>query len=141
MKIEIAQMPFAKQKGVYTIIERQPFIIIKEDLHPVTRSIVIAHELGHHMLHKAELKKTPTLQEFNIFDMTDNHIEYEANVFVAELLVDESSLIELIHQKKSIDEIAKALFVDPTLISLKVRLLIDKGYDYIPQDYDSKFLK
>ena len=77
MKIEIAQMPFAKQKGVYTIIERQPFIIIKEDLHPVTRSIVIAHELGHHMLHKAELKKTPTLKEFNIFDMTDNHIEYE----------------------------------------------------------------
>ena len=86
MNIQIVPMPFSKQKGVYTIIERQPIIMIKQDLHPVTRSIVIAHELGHHMLHKAQLKKTPNLQEFNIFDMTDNHIEYEANVFAAQLL-------------------------------------------------------
>lgn len=60
MNIQIVPMPFSKQKGVYTIIERQPIIMIKQDLHPVTRSIVIAHELGHHMLHKAQLKKLPT---------------------------------------------------------------------------------
>ena len=94
MNIQIVPMPFSKQKGVYTIIERQPIIMIKQDLHPVTRSIVIAHELGHHMLHKAQLKKTPNLQEFNIFDMTDNHIEYEANVFAAQLLLPDDEITD-----------------------------------------------
>ena len=103
------------------------------------RKMVCAHELAHDQLHR-NVSSSSWIKDSELY-LNNTKQEYEANVFVAELLVDESSLIELIHQKKSIDEIAKALFVDPTLISLKVRLLIDKGYDYIPQDYDSKFLK
>ena len=43
--IMVLPQPFKKQKGAYTVIERQPIIFIKEDLPSVTRQIVIGHEL------------------------------------------------------------------------------------------------
>ena len=137
--IEIVYADIGSLKGMYTCIKRNRFIVINQNLNIHMRKMVCAHELAHDQLHR-NVSSSSWIKDSELY-LNNTKQEYEANVFVAELLVDESSLIELIHQKKSIDEIAKALFVDPTLISLKVRLLIDKGYDYIPQDYDSKFLK
>lgn len=52
--IMILPQPFVKQKGAYTVMMRKPIIFIKRDLHPAMRSIVLAHELGHHFLHRQE---------------------------------------------------------------------------------------
>ena len=139
MNIQIVPMPFSKQKGVYTIIERQPIIMIKQDLHPVTRSIVIAHELGHHMLHKAQLKKTPNLQEFNIFDMTDNHIEYEANVFAAQLLLPDDDITDYIYQGYDIEKIVRTMKSDINLVALKVAILNSGSHKFREQEYRNKF--
>ncbi len=43
--IMILPQPFKQQKGAYTVIERQPIIFIKDNLHPVIRQIVIGHEI------------------------------------------------------------------------------------------------
>lgn len=45
--------------------------------------IVLLHELGHDTLHRDEATKVGGFKEFNIFDMRDNRMEYEANIFVA----------------------------------------------------------
>jgi Zn-dependent peptidase ImmA (M78 family) len=137
--IEIVYADIGSLKGMYTCIKRNRFIVINQNLNIHMKRMVCAHELAHDQLHRT-VSSSSWIKDSDLY-LSDTKREHEANIFVAELLVDESSLIELIHQKKSINEIAKILFVDPTLVSLKVRLLIEKGYDYIPQEYDSKFLK
>ena len=54
--IIVKERPFRKQKGLYTVIERNRFIFIKEDLHPVMKKIVLLHETGHDQLHRKESK-------------------------------------------------------------------------------------
>ena len=49
------ERPFAKQKGAYKVIERNRFIFIKKDLHPVMHDIVLLHEIGHDTLHRLYL--------------------------------------------------------------------------------------
>ena len=67
--IMILPQPFVKQKGAYTVMMRKPIIFIKRDLHPAMRSIVLAHELGHHFLHRQEAMQSGGFHEFNLFDM------------------------------------------------------------------------
>ena len=63
--IMILPQPFVKQKGAYTVMMRKPIIFIKRDLHPAMRSIVLAHELGHHFLHRQEAMQSGGFHEFN----------------------------------------------------------------------------
>ena len=139
MDIIVEELLFKNQKGVYTIIDRQPIIMVKAGLHPVTRSIVIAHELGHHILHKDELKKTPSLQEFNIFDMTTSRIEYEANVFAAQLMLPDDEITEYIYQGFDVQQIARAMKSDINLVALKVAELRSQGHELREQEYRNKF--
>ena len=67
--IMILPQPFVKQKGAYTVMMRKPIIFIKRDLHPAMRSIVLAHELGHHFLHRQEAMQSGGFHEFNLFDI------------------------------------------------------------------------
>ena len=64
--IMILPQPFVKQKGAYTVMMRKPIIFIKRDLHPAVRSIVLAHELGHHFLHRQEAMQSGGFHEFNL---------------------------------------------------------------------------
>ena len=81
MGILIIPTPFKKQKGAYKVIDRQSIIFINDNLHPVVREIVFGHELGHHLLHREEAVSGSGFQEFNLFDMRENRMEYEA-VFI-----------------------------------------------------------
>lgn len=87
MGILIIPTPFKKQKGAYKVIDRQSIIFINDNLHPVVREIVFGHELGHHLLHREEAVSGSGFQEFNLFDMRENRMEYEANLFAAQLSV------------------------------------------------------
>ena len=64
MGIIVMERPFVKQKGAYKVIERNRFIFIKEDLHPVMHDIVLLHEIGHDTLHRDEAVSTGGFQEF-----------------------------------------------------------------------------
>ena len=139
MGIEIVYTDIGTLKGMYTSIKRNRFIVINENLDVYMKRMVCAHELAHDQLHRG-ISSSAWIKDFEIYENNSKQ-EYEANIFVSELLVDELSLIDLIKQKKTVEEIAKLLFVDPTLVSLKVKLLIEKGYNFIPQDYNSNFLK
>ncbi len=139
MGVEIVYTDIGTLKGMYTSIKRNRFIVINQKLDVHMKRMVCAHELAHDQLHRG-ISTAAWIKDFEIYENNSKQ-EYEANIFVSELLIDEPLLIDLIKQKKTVEEIAKILFVDPTLISLKVRLLIDKGYNFIPQDYNSKFLK
>lgn len=132
---------FTKQKGVYKVIERNRYIFIKADLHPVMHSIVLLHEIGHDVLHRAEAIKAGGFQEFNIFDMRDHRMEYEANMFAAQIALPDDDILELIYNGYDVGQIARAMESDINLVALKVAELNSRGYSFREQEHRSDFLK
>ncbi len=130
-----------RERGAYTVIERQPIIFYKQDLHPVMKQIVLGHELGHHYLHRAEIADCGIFKEFNIFDMRDNHYEYEANVFAAQIMLPDDEILEYIMNGFDISQIASAMCSDINLIALKVAEMNRRGYKFREQEHNTKFLK
>lgn len=53
-------------------------------MHPVVEQIVLWHEIGHDILHRQEAVAAGGFKEFNIFDMRENRMEYEANIFASQ---------------------------------------------------------
>ena len=66
---------------------RNRFMFIKDNLHPVMENIVLLHELGHDTLHREEATRTGGFEEFNIFEMQDNRMEYEANIALVVFII------------------------------------------------------
>ena len=137
--IEVVHADIGSLKGMYTCIKRNRFIVINENLDDNIKKIVCAHELAHDQLHRG-ISSSSWMKDYDL-TIVNSKYEYEANMFAAELLVQEDELIALIKESKTLNEISKILYIDPNLISMKVKRLVDKGYCLIPQDYNSKFLK
>ena len=85
---------FSRQKGAYIVIERNRYIFINKHLDPVMHDIVLLHEIGHDCLHRREAIQVGGLQEFNIFDMRDQRMEYEANMFAAQVALPDEEILE-----------------------------------------------
>ncbi len=138
--IEVLPREFSAQKGAYTIIMRVPFIFIKSDLDPVTEKIVLAHELGHHVLHRREAEEKGGFQEFDLFNALSDRMEYEANVFAAQLTLPDEEILEYIQRGFDTRKIAAAMGSDVNLVALKADLLIARGHALIRQDHRTGFL-
>lgn len=132
---------FKKQKGAYKVIYRNRFIFIKNDLPPVMRKIVLLHELGHDALHRDEAVQYGGFQEFNIFDMRDNRMEYEANLFASQIALPDDEFLALAEQGYDTQQIAQTLDSDINLVALKADTLISQGYRLRPQEHRNDFLK
>ena len=139
--IEIIPMNYKRQRGAYKVLLRNRFIFIKNDLHPVMENIVLLHELGHDVLHRKEAVKAGGFKEFNIFNMQESRMEYEANVFVSQVSLDDEEILEYIRYGYDIQQIARAMHSDTNLVALKTDALIAQGYCLRHQDYENRFLK
>ncbi len=116
-------------------------IVLSADESEEMLRILCAHELGHAILHSEIAKRHgfPETGLFNCASVTEN----EANLFAAELLIDDTELLSLAKDnEKSFFNIAKELSVLPDLLDLKCRILKSKSSPvnqmYI---YQTKFLK
>lgn len=139
--IEVLYYPFKRQRGAYKVIMRNRFMFIKNNLHPVMENIVLLHELGHDSLHRDEATKIGGFEEFNIFDMRDSRMEYEANVFASQIALPDDDFLELAERGYDTQQIARALNSDINLVALKVDTLISQGFRLRPQDHRNDFLK
>ena len=114
----------ARQKGFCTNILNNYYIFINQNLSPQMQRMVCGHELGHVMLHKEKLSrgkdgKMKKLVEWELFDIKDT-TEYEANLFLANLLIDTDTLKEMIYEGQDIVSIASCLDVNVNLIAIKM---------------------
>lgn len=141
LDIEIICCPFKVQRGAYKVILKNRFIFIKDDLDPVMERIVLLHELGHDSLHRDEAAKAGVFKEFNIFDIRDSRMEYEANVFAAQIALPDDDFIEMVEYGYDVQQIASALNSDVNLVALKADTLISQGYRLRPQEYRDDFLR
>ena len=121
------------------MILRNPFIFIKKDLDPIMRKIVLLHELGHHALHRREAQ---IFQEFSLFtDMTVSRMEYEANLFAAEISLPDDEILDYIYQGYDAAFIAAAMDSDINLVALKVAELKRRGHKFHSLEHNNRFLK
>ena len=132
---------FTRQKGAYMVIEQNRYIFINKNLHPVMHNIVLLHEIGHDCLHRSEAIKIGGLKEFNIFDMGDQRMEYEANMFAAQIALPDDEVLEYIYAGYDVGQIARAMRSDINLVALKVAELNTRGYRFREQEHRNDFLK
>lgn len=139
--IIVKPTPFKKQRGAYKVMMRNRFIFISDALDEVMTKIVMWHEIGHDQLHRKEAIAAGSFQEFNIFDMRSSRMEYEANLFAAQLALPDDEVLELIYDGYDVEQIARAMSSDINLVALKCEIFNSQGYGFNPQGYDRKFLK
>ena len=136
--IIVKDVNFEKQKGLYKVILRNRFIFIKSDLSEVMRRIVLLHEIGHDQLHR---RLADVFQEFQIFDMRGNVMEYEANLFAAQIALPDEEILNYIRSGYDAAQIAMATASDINLVALKVSELSRRGYAFRDVDHRNDFLK
>ena len=66
------------------------------------------------------------------FVTMNDHCEYEANVFAAELILDNEEVLDVLNQDMSFFGAAKTLCVPPELLDFKFRVLKHQGYSVNP---------
>ena len=143
MKIRVLEMPMGTSeqscKGFFLVNARCKIITINSDLPDHIQRIIVTHELGHAVLH--ENAAISAFHEFAMFDDTDR-MEYEANVFAAEFLLEDAEVTERLEEQLDFFTMAKMLQVPPELLDFKCRNLQRQGIEinapYIARGY---FLK
>lgn len=130
MKIRVLEMPMGTSeqscKGFFLVNARCKIITINSDLPDHIQRIIVTHELGHAVLH--ENAAISAFHEFAMFDDTDR-MEYEANVFAAEFLLEDAEVTERLEEQLDFFTMAKMLQVPPELLDFKCRILQRQGIE------------
>ena len=135
-------------KAYYFYQSRIRNIVLNTQISEAVQRILVAHELGHDRLHR-DIAMLKGFQEIDLFDMA-LPTEYEANLFAAELLIDDNELLDILNDENtSFFNTAKELYVPAALLDFKFRVLKHKGYrieapyiansDFLKNDIDSCF--
>ncbi|MBQ4061382.1 MAG: ImmA/IrrE family metallo-endopeptidase [Christensenellaceae bacterium] len=123
-------------KGLYISFEDEAFIIINSSLNDAERHIAIAHEIGHDRLHK-DACKSASFADSMLFD-AKGKAEFEANLFAAELMIDDKSVLD---SNEDCYSLARRLFVHPQLMLFKLYSMNHRGFKIpMPEDFRSDFL-
>lgn len=130
-----------KLKGFFFCQSRQKNIVIDNNVNKILELILIAHELGHAVLH-TEVALMRGFQEMEVLESRqDMPEENEANLFAAELLLEDSTVLEHLSEE-SFFEAARSLYVPAALLDYKFLLLRSKGYSLNTMDVrKANFLK
>lgn len=113
-------------KGFFICHRRKKHITINSDLPRELQRVVLAHELGHCVLH-AKSGTMAAFHETTLFDSTDSQ-EYEANVFASELLLSDEDVLETLNEDAFFFQAASTLYVPAELLDFKFRVMKRKGY-------------
>lgn len=102
--------------GYYKYDKRNQYIVINRNLNATMQRVVCAHELGHALLHTRS--NTPFMRKHTLYSI--DRMEYEANIFAAELLIPDSVGFGY----ETIQEIAAAYDVPMFLVEIKFKQLL-----------------
>lgn len=128
-------------KGFFLTQSRKRSITINSDMAPIMQRVIAAHELGHAVLH-TKASGIKAFHDFALFDST-SAMEYEANLFAADYLMEDSDVLELLNDDLSFFGAAAKLNVPAELLDFKFRVLKRKGYQMVdsPLMANGDFLK
>ncbi|GHU70847.1 hypothetical protein FACS1894184_16870 [Clostridia bacterium] len=126
-------------KGFYLYQSRCKVITVNDQMGEDYQRVILGHEIGHSALH-SPIAGVAAYHDFGL--LTDaSMLEYEANVFAAELLLDDQMVLDETRETDFFDA-ANSLAVPPELLVFKLRLLRQQGYQIdLPMVPRSDFLK
>ena len=127
-------------KGFFMEIKRIKTITVNSDLPEIVQKIIVAHELGHAVLHHTS--GVHAFHDFALFDESSER-ERDANLFAAEFLLDDNEVLETLNSDTTFFQAASALYVPIELFDFKFRVMKWKGYKLIepPITARSNFLR
>ncbi len=117
MHIELLVRELGTLKGFYKDVYGTPFIFLSHHLSRGEATLVCAHELGHHLLHRQFAAFG--FEEVSVFSPASRR-EYEANLFAAELLLDTKEVFDAARAGCTAAQIAAELGADVRLVELKL---------------------
>jgi len=113
-------------KGFTRYFLRSFFVGINGNLSGSEQRIVAAHELGHIVLHAAELRTAP-LFDTAVYDKRSS-TEYEANLFAADLLLPDEDVAEAAAEPDTdFASLCRALDTVPGLMNFKILSMRRRG--------------
>lgn len=115
LNIEVIFDNFDKCSGCYLFMKNHRCIFINKNLEYRDRMLVMAHELGHAILHR---KMNCYFIRNKTFLLTSK-IEREANRFAVDLLIDDKELAE--YEDKTVGQLSEIFGIEPALIELRLR--------------------
>ena len=113
-------------KGFYLTHSRIRTMTLNSDLSSEFQRIICSHELGHAVLHNKEAG-VKAFHDFGLFD-TASTFEYEANMFAAEILLEDEDVLERLNDDLSFFQAASELNVPAEILDFKFRTMKWKGY-------------
>lgn len=126
MKIKVLMEPMGDYpeacKGFFMVQSRKKVIVINSDLPEVIQRIILAHEIGHAVLHLKTLQTVKAYHDFSLYDATDK-TEYEANLFAADILLHDEEVIEKLKEDNFFFSVASEFMVPPEMLDFKFRIL------------------
>lgn len=114
--IEVMVCDIGSRLGCYMYLKRSKCIWINETLEGTERTFVMAHEVGHAVLHPKENCYFLRNQTF-----LNTRIEREANAFAAELLIPDDAILEAKANSYTIDQLSRILGYEKELIELRLK--------------------
>lgn len=116
-------------KGFYLCQSRVQVITVNSSLPEALGRIILMHEIGHSVLHR-RASGVRAFHDFRLFDETSVY-EYEANIFAADFLMEDDTVLGLLNGDISFFGAADMLGVPPELLDFKFRVLKRKGYKVV----------
>lgn len=127
-------------KGFFLEKNRIRVIVINSDLPEIIQRIIGAHELCHAEFHRKS--GIHAFHEVTLFDQT-SEFEKDANLFAAELLLEDKEVLDVLNQDTTFFSAAAMLLVPAELLDFKFRVMKWKGFKMIepPINARSNFMK
>ena len=113
--IIILKKAFKNTMGFFKKELGHKFIVVNSNLNETVQLLVIAHELGHALLHANN--HSAYMHEYTLFPR--GKYEKEANIFAAELLIDEKEVDKYCIENMSINQLSCLFGVPERLIMYK----------------------
>ena len=127
-------------KGFFLEYRRIRTITVNSDLPQIIQRIIVAHEICHAEYHRRT--GIHAFHEVALFDQT-SEFEKDANLFAAELLLEDGDVLDALNGDTTFFSAAAALLVPPELLDFKFRVMKWKGFKLIepPINARSNFMR
>lgn len=126
-------------KGFYAVSKGIKGIMINSNLSDKGKRIICYHEIGHHVCTSGA--PFNAFQDFRAFE--NSVAENEANLFAAEIMIDDNDVLSRLNEDYTIYTMAMELCVPVEMLAMKFKALKFKGYEInnISDTLKSNFLK
>ena len=117
LNIIVRHLPLGSLKGLYQLILDDKFIILNDNLTSTQKPLILAHELGHAVLHTHD--NIIAFKRHTLF--SHSKLETEADTFASELLLYDFNISD--YEGYTTQQIAACLQLPTHLVQLKLKSL------------------